>query len=55
MPVPADGIALENALDLIDCLGSDSMLLICVGLQVDRDAIEERSRSFAKTVRSCAR
>jgi ribulose-bisphosphate carboxylase large chain len=54
LPVPAGGIAVESASDVVDFYGRDAMLLIGGSLQVDPDAIEARSREFVEAVRRYA-
>lgn len=51
LPVPAGGIAVESASEVVDFYGRDSMLLIGGSLQVDPDAVEVRARAFVEAVR----
>jgi ribulose-bisphosphate carboxylase large chain len=53
-PVPAGGISLENADELLSFFGADTMLLVGGKLQIDEHAVLERSREFVETVRAAA-
>jgi len=52
LPVPAGGITLENAAEVVSFYGADTMLLVGGNLQIDEDAVFERSRDFVETVHS---
>jgi ribulose-bisphosphate carboxylase large chain len=54
LPVPAGGIALENAAELAEFYGNDSMLLVGGDLQLDAGGPFERSRAFVEAVRAGA-
>ena len=51
LPVPAGGITVESAKQVIDFYGTDAMLLVGGDLQIDADAILRRSRAFVDAVR----
>ena len=51
LPVPAGGIAIENAADVADFYGPDVMLLVGGNLQIEAGAIEARARAFVEAVR----
>jgi ribulose-bisphosphate carboxylase large chain len=50
LPVPAGGIALESAAEVVAFYGTDAMLLVGGSLQVDPGAVAERSRAFVAAV-----
>jgi len=50
LPVPAGGIRLESAADVVRCYGRDTMLLVGGDLQVEPDRIGQRARAFAEAV-----
>ena len=54
MPVPAGGIQLGNAADVVSFYGTDSMLLIGGDLQKQPGAVADRTERFVDTVRSAA-
>ncbi len=54
LPVPAGGIALENAREVAGFYGRDCMLLIGGSLQVEPGAVVRRSRAFVEAVRAGA-
>ena len=54
LPVPAGGIQLESVGEVVDFYGKDAMLLIGGNLQVDADALLERSRRFVESVREAS-
>ena len=54
LPVPAGGIAVENAAEVASFYGPDSMLLITGSLQADPDALAERARFFVESVHGAA-
>jgi ribulose-bisphosphate carboxylase large chain len=54
LPVPAGGIRVENAAEVVDFYGRDAMLLVGGNLQVDGGAVYERSRRFVETVQAAA-
>lgn len=51
LPVPAGGIAVESAADVVRFYGRDVMLLVGGSLLVDPEAVAERSRAFVAAVR----
>ena len=51
LPVPAGGIAVENAAEVAAFYGGDVMLLVGGSLQVDPNAVAERSQRFVAAVR----
>lgn len=51
LPVPAGGIALENAAQVAEFYGRDAMLLIGGSLQLGDDGPGPRSRAFVESVR----
>jgi ribulose-bisphosphate carboxylase large chain len=55
LPVPAGGIAAENAAEVVAFYGRDSMLLVGGSLQAGPDSVAERSRAFVATVERAAR
>jgi ribulose-bisphosphate carboxylase large chain len=55
LPVPAGGITLENAGEVVSFYGADTMLLVGGNLQIDEHAVLERSREFVETVHAAAR
>ena len=54
LPVPAGGILVEGVTEVLDFYGRDAMLLVGGNLQVEPDAIFERSRAFVEAVRGYA-
>ncbi len=50
LPVPAGGMTVERAPEMLDFYGNDSMLLIGGGLLAAGDALLERTREFVNTV-----
>jgi ribulose-bisphosphate carboxylase large chain len=54
LPVPAGGIALENAAKVVELYGRDAMLLVGGSLQLEAGAVLERSRRFVAAVREAA-
>lgn len=54
LPVPAGGIQVESVGEIVDCYGKDAMLLVGGNLQIDADALLERSRRFVKNVREAS-
>jgi ribulose-bisphosphate carboxylase large chain len=50
LPVPAGGIRIADAADLVRCYGRDSMLLVGGDLQIDPARVAERARAFADAV-----
>ena len=55
LPVPAGGIAAENAAEVVACYGRDSMLLVGGSLQAGPGSVAERSRELVATVERAAR
>jgi ribulose-bisphosphate carboxylase large chain len=51
LPVPAGGIRLESAAEVVDFYGRDVMLLVGGDLQLEAGALLERSRAFVEAVR----
>lgn len=51
LPVPAGGIQVETAAQVVEFYGRDSMLLVGGSLQVGTKGLLERSRRFVETVR----
>lgn len=54
LPVPAGGISLASAAEVVGFYGRDSMLLIGGDLQIEPGAIGRRSRAFVEAVRQAA-
>lgn len=54
LPVPGGGVQLENVPELVSFYGRDTMLLVGGSLQIDPDAVLERSRAFVKSVREAS-
>jgi ribulose-bisphosphate carboxylase large chain len=54
LPVPAGGIELENAAEMVRCYGRDAMLLVGGSLQREAGAILERGRRFVAVVHEAA-
>jgi ribulose-bisphosphate carboxylase large chain len=54
LPVPAGGIAVENAAELVAFYGPDTMLLVGGNLQLDAQAVTQRARAFVDAVRGAA-
>jgi ribulose-bisphosphate carboxylase large chain len=54
LPVPAGGIKLDNAAELIGFYGNDTMLLVGGDLQVEPGAVAERTRRFVEAVEAAA-
>jgi ribulose-bisphosphate carboxylase large chain len=54
LPVPAGGIELESAAEVVRCYGRDAMLLVGGSLQREAGAIFERSRRFVDAVHQAA-
>jgi ribulose-bisphosphate carboxylase large chain len=54
LPVPGGGVQLENTAELIRFYGRDAMLLVGGSLQIEADALVERSRSFVAAVRDAS-
>jgi ribulose-bisphosphate carboxylase large chain len=54
LPVPAGGIAVESAEQVVEFYGRDAMLLVGGSLQLDPGSLLERSRLFVETVREAA-
>lgn len=52
MPVPAGGIAVENAAEVAAFYGRDVMLLVGGNLQIEAGAVEKRARAFVEAVRA---
>lgn len=50
LPVPAGGIRLDSAAEVVRFYGRDAMLLVGGDLQVEPDRVAERARAFAETV-----
>ena len=50
LPVPAGGMTVERAPEMLDFYGNDTMLLIGGGLLAAGDALLERTREFVNTV-----
>jgi len=50
LPVPGGGIQLENAGEVVDFYGRDTMLLVGGSLQREAGALERRSREFVEAV-----
>jgi ribulose-bisphosphate carboxylase large chain len=55
LPVPAGGIAAENAAEVVSFYGRDSMLLVGGSLQAGPGSVAERSRELVETVERAAR
>jgi ribulose-bisphosphate carboxylase large chain len=55
LPVPAGGIAAENAAEVVGCYGRDSMLLVGGSLQAGPGSVAERSRELVASVARAAR
>ena len=51
MPVPAGGIAIENAAEVAAFYGKDVMLLVGGNLLIEAGAVEKRARAFVEAVR----
>ncbi|MEE9607836.1 MAG: RuBisCO large subunit C-terminal-like domain-containing protein [Myxococcota bacterium] len=54
LPVPAGGMAVESAAEVVDFYGLESMLLIGGSLQLHRNDLAKRSRGFVEAVRRAA-
>jgi len=54
LPVPAGGIELENAAEMVRCYGRDAMLLVGGSLQREAGATLERGRRFVAAVHEAA-
>jgi ribulose-bisphosphate carboxylase large chain len=54
LPVPAGGIALENAAKAVEFYGRDAMLLVGGDLQLEPEGVLERGRRFVEAVREAA-
>jgi ribulose-bisphosphate carboxylase large chain len=54
LPVPAGGIELDNAADVVSFYGTDCMLLVGGDLQKEPGAVAERTRRFVDAVRAAA-
>jgi ribulose-bisphosphate carboxylase large chain len=54
LPVPAGGIELESVGEVVDFYGKDAMLLVGGNLQIEADALLERSRRFVESVREAS-
>ena len=54
LPTPGGGIQLENAGDVVDFYGLDTMLLVGGSLQLEAGALERRSREFVQAVRDAS-
>jgi ribulose-bisphosphate carboxylase large chain len=54
LPVPAGGIAAENAAEVVRFYGRDSMLLVGGSLQAGPGSVAARSREFVRTVERAA-
>ena len=54
LPVPAGGMSVERAPELVSFYGSDTMLLIGGSLYEAGEALGERTRSFVQRVRAAA-
>ena len=55
LPIPAGGIALENAAEVVEFYGAEAMLLVGGSLQADPLRIFERACQFVETIRSVSR
>jgi ribulose-bisphosphate carboxylase large chain len=54
LPVPAGGIEVASAAKAVEFYGNDAMLLVGGDLQVEADAVFERSRTFVRSVHAAA-
>lgn len=54
LPVPAGGIAVESAEEVVRFYGLDAMLLVGGSLQLEAERVAERSRRFVASVRAAA-
>jgi len=54
LPVPGGGVQLENTAELVRFYGRDAMLLVGGSLQLEADAVVERSRAFVAAVREAS-
>jgi len=54
LPVPGGGVQFENTAELVRFYGRDAMLLVGGSLQLEADAVVERSRAFVAAVREAS-
>ena len=55
MPVPGGGVQLDEVAEVVSFYGRDSMLLVGGSLQLEADAVFERSRAFVAAVKQATR
>jgi ribulose-bisphosphate carboxylase large chain len=55
LPVPGGGVQLENVPELLAFYGPDTMLLVGGSLQIEADAVLQRSRAFVRSVHEASR